>query len=253
MRHELSGARREIARACRVLAHRGLVDDVLGHVSARVDGRGMLVRCRGAHERGLRFTDPDDIRLVSFDGEVLDGGEGWRPPSELPIHAEVLRARPEVSAVVHAHPRPVVAASLAGLPLLPIVGAFDIPAMRLAEAGIATYPRSVLVHRPELGRELASALGGADACVMVGHGLVTTGTSVAEAVLRALAVTSLAALSLAVVGAGGTLAAVPEADRAELPDLGAGFNVALLWRHHLAALAADGWDLAEGDLTEGET
>jgi len=241
---DLEAARLELARACRVLAHRGLVDDVLGHVSRRVDGDHLLVRCRGPHERGLRFTDPADIGLVDLDGRG-DLPPGYRPPAELPIHAEVLRARPDVHAVVHAHPRAVVAAGLAGLPLLPLVGAFDIQAMRLAEAGIATYPRSVLVHTPALGRELVAALGAGEACVLVGHGLVTTGASVAAAVLRALQVDSLARLSLAVVGAGGALAAVPERDRDDLPDLGAAFNEDLLWRHHLAVLAADGWDVRD--------
>ena len=237
-------ARLELARACRVMAHRGLVDDVLGHASWRADDEHLLVRCRGPHERGLRFTEPDDIRLVAPSGRVVDGDDGsWRAPAELAIHTEVLRARPDVRVVLHAHPRAVVVASLAGLPLLPLVGAFDIPAMRLAEDGIATYPRSVLVHRPDLGRELAAALGAADACVLVGHGLVTVGTTVAAAVLRALAVTSLARLTLALVRAGGTPAAIAAADRAELPDLGTAFNEDLLWRHHLACLDADGWGL----------
>ena len=235
--------RRDLALACRVLAHRRLVDDVLGHVSLRVDDDRMLVRCRGPHERGLRFTDPADIRLVGIDdGRVIDG-DGWRPPAELPIHTEVLRARRDVRAVVHAHPRAVVALSLAELPLQPIVGAFDIPALRLAEAGIATYWRSVLVHRADLGRELVGALGTADACVMIGHGLVTVGATVAGAVLRALAVDSLARMALDVVHAGGRLRPIPERDRAELPDLGSAFNEELLWRHHLACLDADGWGL----------
>jgi 3,4-dihydroxyphthalate decarboxylase len=259
----LAATRVELARACRVLAHRGLVDDVLGHVSRRAGRNALLVRCRGPRELGLRFTEPADIRLLDFDGcsldvpDGFDGSEqpdsrdrlaadrGYRPPAELPIHTELLRARPDVQAVVHAHPRAVVEAGLAGLPLLPIVGAFDIPAMRLAEAGITTYPRAVLVHRRDLGEELARTMGSHDACVLVGHGLVTTGTTVAEAVLRALQVDSLARLSLGVVRAGGRLRSISDADRAELPDLGTAFNEALVWRHHLAVLRADGWDLEE--------
>jgi ribulose-5-phosphate 4-epimerase/fuculose-1-phosphate aldolase len=238
---DVAAARVEIARACRLLAYQRLADDVLGHVSLRVGDEWLLVRCRGAQERGLRFSTPDDVRLVDFDGHgELDS---HRPPAELPIHTEIYRRRQDVQAVVHAHPRAVVAAGLAGLPWLPLVGAFDIPATRLAEEGIAVYPRSVLIHRPELGRELAAALGDRNACVLFGHGLVTTGDTVASAMVRALQVDSLARLALTVVGAGGTLAAVPEADRAELPDLGLDFTVGLLWRHHLASLAAGGWDL----------
>ena len=44
---DFDAARVALARACRVMAHRGLVDDVLGHVSLRVDERRLLVRCRG--------------------------------------------------------------------------------------------------------------------------------------------------------------------------------------------------------------
>jgi len=247
---EPAGARKELALACRVLAHRRLSDDVLGHVSLRVGADRLLVRCRGPHERGLRFTTPDDIRLVALDGGGVldDGGTGaWRPPAELPIHTGILRSRPDVGCVLHAHPRPVVAASLAGLPLLPIVGAFDIPAMRLAERGVATYPRSVLVRRDDLAHELVAAMGTADACVLVGHGLVTTGATVAGAVLRALAVDSLARLSLDVVRAGGRLRPIAPRDAAELPGLGSAFNEDLLWRHHLACLDADGWGFDDDD------
>ena len=50
-----------VANACRVLAVRGLVDDILGHVSLRVDDDTVLIRARGPQERGLRFTTADDI------------------------------------------------------------------------------------------------------------------------------------------------------------------------------------------------
>jgi 3,4-dihydroxyphthalate decarboxylase len=244
-----AGTRRELARACRVLAHRGLSADVLGHVSVRVGVEQLLVRCRGADERGLLFTEPSDIRLLDFDGNECeaprDGGRGgYRPPAELPIHTEVLRARPDVDVVVHAHPPSVVAAGLARLLLVPIFGAYDIPAAHLAAGGIAEYGRSVLIRRPELGRELAAALGDRPACVLHGHGVVTVGTSVAQAVLRALQVDTLARTALAVVAAGGKLQPIPDADLAELPDLGTAFNETLLWRHHLARLALDGLDLA---------
>lgn len=239
---DLSTQRIELARACRVMAHRGLVTDILGHISLRVDDDHLLVRCRGPRERGLRFTDPDDIRLITFD-DAGDVGDGYRTPAELPIHVETLRARPDAISVVHVHPPEVVVAAMSQIELVPFVGAYNIPAMRLAEGGIPVHPRSVLISREDLAHEMLETMGDRPACVLAGHGLVTVGASPVDAMITALDVAVLATLSLAVVSSGGTPRPIPARDRAELPDLGTGFNHDTLWNHHLACLAADGWDL----------
>jgi ribulose-5-phosphate 4-epimerase/fuculose-1-phosphate aldolase len=235
---DIDAARSEIASACRVMAHRGLVEDILGHISLRLDAEHLLIRCRGPEEAGLAYTVASDIRVVELEtGRVVDDlTASYSPPSELPIHTSVLAARPDVSCVVHAHPPDVVVASLAGLPLVPLVGAYNIPAARLAHDGIATHPRSVLIRTDALAAELVASLGGAQAVVLNGHGVVTTGASVPEAVLRALHVATLARLTLAVNAVGARPTPIPERDYAELPDLGSGFNEATLWRHHLRAL-----------------
>jgi len=141
--------RNAIALACRVLAGRGLADGILGHISLRMAENALLVRCRGPQERGLAFTEAGDIRLVDLDGNPAADGEldgGYTVPNELPLHTELLRRRPDINAVVHAHPPQVVAADLAGLTVRPIVGAFDIPGTRLAAGGVPVYPRAVLVR-----------------------------------------------------------------------------------------------------------
>lgn len=239
--------RAELAVACRVMAHRAIAEDVLGHVSLRVDERHILIRCRGADEAGLRFTLPADIRLVDVEtGAVVDDPDGgYEPPGELPIHTAILAARDDVHAVVHAHPPDVVVATLTDTPLPAMFGAYNIPAMRLALDGIASYPRSHLIRTRDAGRDLVAALGDANAAVLLGHGVVTAGRSVPEAVLRALHVDTLARMALAVRRAGATPQQISDADIAELPDLGERFNVNTLWRHHVAALVADGRGLAD--------
>jgi ribulose-5-phosphate 4-epimerase/fuculose-1-phosphate aldolase len=228
-------ARREVALACRVLAARGLADGILGHVSMRVDDEHVLVRCRSPRERGLRFTEEADVQLVGYDGSgALD--DGYTLPHEFWIHAELLRARRDAGAVVHAHPRPVLLAELAGLPLRPVFGAYDIPAQRLAREGVPVFPRSVLIRSPELGRELATTLGELSACILHGHGIATVGASVPEAVVRALTLLELAEVTLELALLGARPEAVPEADAAELPDLGGGFNVDASWRLELGRL-----------------
>lgn len=236
---ELAPLRRQIAEACRVLAARELADGYLGHISLRVDDRRLLVRCRGPRERGLAWTSAEDVRLVTPDGEAAAAGElaGWSPPNELPLHTEVLRARPGVHAVVHAHPPAVVAADLAGLGIRPIVGAFDIPGARLAADGVPVYPRAVLVRNRTLAAEMVRVMGDRPVVLLRGHGLTSAGTDVPEAVLSAVSVDRIARLSLAVVSAGGRLRDLPAADLAELPDLGGAFNRDTAWRHELARLA----------------
>ncbi|WP_225993255.1 class II aldolase/adducin family protein [Actinomadura rudentiformis] len=241
--------RRDIALACRVLAFHGLAADVLGHVSVRAGTGRMLIRCRGPRESGLLFTTPEDVHLVDLDGpyDALPGG--YAVPSELPIHAETLRHRPDVTAVVHAHPPAVVAADLAGLRLRPIVGAFNIPAMRLAAGGIPVYPRGVLIRRTDLAKEMLSAMGPAPVCVLRGHGVTTTGATIAQAVVRALNLEALARITLDAAQAGAAQAGgavppdMPAADIAELPDLGSTLNEESVWRHHLARLAHAGLSL----------
>jgi ribulose-5-phosphate 4-epimerase/fuculose-1-phosphate aldolase len=234
-------SRRTVALACRILANTGLAEDILGHVSLRVAPDTLLVRCRGPREKGLLFTLDQDVHEVGLDGHGhLDG---WSAPQELPIHTEIMRARPDVDAVVHCHPSSVLAAGLAGVELRAVFGAYHIPAARLALGGIPVYPRSVLVRRPELGRELAEAMGDAPVCVMTGHGIATVGSgphAVEQAVGRALALDVLARVNLEQDWLGARPAELTAADMAELPDLGAAFNDLNLWRHHLAKLRLAG-------------
>lgn len=243
-----SPARLEAAQACRVLAHAGLAADVLGHVSVRAGEGRLLVRCRGPEERGLLFTTPADIHEVSLDGPY-DLPDGYRVPSELPIHVETLRTRPQAQAVVHVHPPAVVTADLAGLKLRPVVGAYNIPAMALARAGIPVYPRGVLIRRADLAEQMLAAMGTSPVCLLRAHGVTTTGASVAEAVARALSLESLAAVILAAAQAGAHPPDLADEDVAELPDLGAALNTESIWRYHLARLDHAGLGL--GDLGDG--
>jgi ribulose-5-phosphate 4-epimerase/fuculose-1-phosphate aldolase len=228
-----------VALGCRVLAYRGLAEDILGHISVRTAADELLVRCRGPQERGLLFTGSDDVHAVSLDGEN-ELPAGFSAPNELPIHTEILRARPDVQAVVHVHPPAVVAADLAGLPLRPIVGAYNIPAMRMAEQGVPTYPRGVLINRPELGRDVAQALGDRPACILRGHGIVATGDSVEQAVVRALNLDALARMTLQASSFGTTPPELSAEDIAAMPDLGSAFNDAQVWAYNVGRLELAG-------------
>jgi len=211
------------------------VDDILGHVSVRVDDDTILIRSRGPHEQGLRFTQVSDIQLVTLAGRH-SMPDGYAPPNELALHLAMYAGRPDVRAVVHAHPPSVVALTLTSRALLPLVGAFNIPGYHLAAAGVPNYPSSALIATPERGADVAHTMGSSQACLLTGHGLVTTGSSVPDAVIRALAINSLADMTMRVLSAGVEPRPVDPADAGDLPDLGPSFNQMTVWRYHLARL-----------------
>ncbi|MBU8811813.1 class II aldolase/adducin family protein [Mycolicibacterium goodii] len=228
-----------VATACRILAHQGLAADVLGHVSVRLDDHRILLRCRGPRDRGLLFTGADDILVVPVRGGA-ELPDGYAAPNEAHIHTEVYRARPDVRAVVHVHPRDVMVADLAGAELLQVFGAYNIPASRLARRGVPVYPRSVLIRTPELGAAVAATMGDADVCLLRGHGIVTAGRSLGQATMHALDLAELARVNTDVIRLGGRPQPVPNSDAADLPDLGAAFDDESRWRHYASRLQAAG-------------
>jgi ribulose-5-phosphate 4-epimerase/fuculose-1-phosphate aldolase len=234
----MTDLRTTVATACRILAQQGLAADVLGHVSVRLDADRILLRCRGPQDRGLLFTVAEDIREVDLDGRGDLGG--YAVPNEFHIHTELFRARPDVQAVVHAHPRHVMIADLAGVSLRQVFGAYNIPASRLAHRGVPVYPRSVLVRTPELGRAVAKTIGDSGACILRGHGIVTAGESVEQATLCALDLAELSRISSEVALLGGRPQILVDDDRQELPDLGSSFNDLSRWRHYAGRLAIAG-------------
>jgi ribulose-5-phosphate 4-epimerase/fuculose-1-phosphate aldolase len=228
--HDGAALRDTVAAACRVLALRGLVSGILGHVSARVSEAEIVVRCRGIDERGLRATRASDVWRVTLDGKAVDLPAGYEPPRELPIHTELLRARPDLGAVVHAHPQSALLAGLAGLRPRPVFGAFNIPAMRLALDGVPVYPRAVLITRPDLGREMVAAMGSRPVCLLRGHGITVAAATVEQAVVSALNLNELLGLTVELARLEAAPPELEAEDLAELPDLGSSFNDHKAWQ-----------------------
>src|SRR5580658_847653 len=195
--------RQLIADGCRVLARRGVSDGIYGHISARLGHDALMIRCRGPQERGLAWTSPDDVHPFTLDAEPAgpDVSPGpWAAPSEFPIHAEILRHREDVEVVVHAHSEYVVAADLAGLGIRAILGSYDIPGAHLVRYGLPVYERSVLTRDRRLAGEMVTALGDRPAVILRAHGFVCTGTSVQQAVLRAISIDRLDILASLSIG-----------------------------------------------------
>jgi L-fuculose-phosphate aldolase len=176
----LAALKADVALACRVLAAEGQGDLVWGHVSARdPGGRGLWMKAAGL---GLEEATPANLLLLDPDGAVLAG----RHPRhvEYPIHAEILRARPDVQAVVHTHPLHATAFSALRVPLRPV----SHEACLFVPPDVPRFARTTdLIVTAELGRAVADALGRGWAVLLENHGIVTAGATVGDACFRALA------------------------------------------------------------------
>jgi ribulose-5-phosphate 4-epimerase/fuculose-1-phosphate aldolase len=194
---DIDDLRRRIAEACRVLGHLEITASTYGHASARLPGTNRIfIRARGPAESGVRYTTPEDVIEVDLDGRRIGGSaDGYSAPVEVHIHTELYKSRPEVNAVIHAHPSAVVLLTVCRKPLLPIYGSYDPLSLALALDGVPTFEKSILIRRPELGRDLAAFMGQAKACMMRGHGITTAANSVEEAALVAIQLNTIATMN----------------------------------------------------------
>jgi len=190
---------------CRALAAAGQSDMVWGHPSVRdPDGRGAWMKCSGW---GFEEVDASRIVLVDPDGAVL-AGDGPRH-IEYPIHTEIMAARPDVGAVVHTHSAAANAFAALDVPLRPL----DHAGSLFCYPEIPRFARTGgLIKNRELGQALAAALGGAVACLMPQHGIVTCGPDVAAAVMAAVLLDRACRTQLTAMAAGELRAWGDEAD-----------------------------------------
>jgi L-ribulose-5-phosphate 4-epimerase len=155
--------RRDLAAATRMLVDAGILG-YSGHLSIRVgDGGRLLIQPVNDVRAELR---PDRLLVVTLDGEVADGD--GRPPSELAIHTEVYRARPDVGAVAHFHHDPTTVFTVAGdHPVVPVKN----HASRWS-SGVPVHPDPSHIATVEQGRALAATLGPCHAALLRAHGEV---------------------------------------------------------------------------------
>ncbi|WP_232668126.1 class II aldolase/adducin family protein [Pseudonocardia sp. TRM90224] len=169
----------QVVAAHRALAVAGHGDLVWGHAAVRdPDGAGIWTKAAGW---GFEEVTEYRVVLVSPDGDVLAGT--GRRHIEYPIHTGILRARPDVGAVVHTHSHAATAFAALDVPLR----ALDHDGVLFSEPDVPRFRGTGgLIRTAALGADVAAALGDAPAVLLPRHGLVTVGASVGQAVMHAI-------------------------------------------------------------------
>jgi L-ribulose-5-phosphate 4-epimerase len=215
----------QVAAATRMLVMEGLLD-YSGHVSARVPGRdAFLIQTATAPRSSVTV---DDILMVGFDGKLIEGT--GRPPVEIPIHIEILKARPDVQAVLHSHMELVIAFTMMrGVKLVPMRAR----AVRW-ESGIPMDLDPSHIKTTAQGRTLARTLGPHHAALMRAHGLVLVAESVPALLVDAVHFDENARALVTVLNAGAeplplTIDEREQINRHEMRV----FHVDKLWRYYV--------------------
>lgn len=170
--------RQELAEYARTLHRQSFVAACDGNLSVRMDANRFMVTPTGFSKGALQ---PEDMVVVNALGKKLRGPH--KPSSEIGIHLTIYRMRPDVSAVVHAHPCTATGFASAGIALDQALCSEIV--ITLGSVPLAPYatPGSV-----ELSESLKPLIPCHDAILMANHGVVTYGSDLRQAYLRMEAV-----------------------------------------------------------------
>ena len=182
---ELNELKAKVVNACLILDREGITDG-FGHVSARVPEQAALLTIAQVSPGCAAL---DKLVLLDFDKPFRSGAKP--PPYEWPIHACIMRARPDVMSVCHTHSKWSALFSVLKKGLRPVhmYGRF------LPVAGPPIYPSAGLITSVERGTELAGALKDGAAVLLRAHGNAVVGTSIEQAILRTVQLAFLGELS----------------------------------------------------------
>src|SRR6476660_8791509 len=163
--------REAIVEVGRRLYARGYTASNDGNISVRLDAGRLLMTpksvCKG-------FMTPEMMCITDLDGKKLAGERD--PSSEMQMHLEVYRQRPDAGAVVHAHPPVATGFAVAGIPLDRAVLAEVVTT--LGSVPIADYATPSTKELPEAVRRYIKAH---DGMLLANHGALTVGTDLFSA------------------------------------------------------------------------
>jgi ribulose-5-phosphate 4-epimerase/fuculose-1-phosphate aldolase len=174
--YELKELKQKLVDGCHILDREGITDG-FGHVSVRIPGSEAFLTIAGVSPGCATL---DRLVMLDFDGRYL-GGEN-SPPYEWPIHASIMRARPDVMSVCHTHSKWSALFSLLKGGLRPV----HMYAKFLPVGGPSVYPASGLIGTVERGEALVKALKDSAAVLLRAHGDAVVGAGLEQAILRTI-------------------------------------------------------------------
>ena len=169
--HAPFAVREAMVAVCRALAERQLIAGQDGNVSVKFGADRLLVTPAGFAKGRL---EADDLVEVSLSGSPLAGRN--RASSELGLHLAAYAARPDIGAVVHAHPVSATAFTLVGETLPD--GVLAELMLSVGAVGLVPYAQP---GTDELGKAITPYLATHDVLLLAHHGAMAVGRTLRDA------------------------------------------------------------------------
>ncbi|HTQ75571.1 MAG TPA: class II aldolase/adducin family protein [Burkholderiales bacterium] len=165
--------RQQLVDCIRMLERSDIID-YNGHCSIRLDDDRVLINIGSCQRSSLTV---DDICVIDLEANQLEGK--GNAPLERHLHCGIYRARPDVRAIVHAHPKWSTFLTMVGESYKPVYA-----------QGSLVYPVPLLdspnsINNRAMADRLAATLGDRPAALMKSHGAVTVGKDIVEAFVLA--------------------------------------------------------------------
>ncbi|MCZ6548877.1 MAG: class II aldolase/adducin family protein [Deltaproteobacteria bacterium] len=191
---DIDTLKEKVASSCNILAIEGHWDNILGHVSARIPGEQKILM--KPHSFGFEEIRPYHLIVCDLDGNKVKGD--FERHSEIFIHTEIYKARPDVNCVVHSHP-----------PYSTAFGSLRQPMRTVSHEGSIFFDSlplfdytTILIRTAQLGQEVARTLGGCRGILMKNHGVTVVGESVEVATLYAIFLEKAARIQMLAMASG---------------------------------------------------
>ena len=167
----------EIIIAANEIYNQGLVPGKAGNISTKIKSSVGDIVAITPTLKSLSNLDEEDIVLVDMDGNILSKG---KPSSEVNMHLEIYKKRPDVNAIVHTHSTFATGFAFSNKKLKRLEGFGQIrnefmPYIEYEKPGSA-----------ELARKVSENIGDEDALILKRHGIICVGDSLKEAKLLAV-------------------------------------------------------------------
>ena len=163
--------KQDIVEVGKRMYNKGFVASNDGNISIRISENEVLITPTGVSKG---YMSPSDMIKVDMDGKVISGTK--KPTSEMKMHLAVYKKRPDVKAIVHAHPPAATAFAVAGkicdkIALPEVI--FSLGLISLAEYGTPSTN--------EVPKVVEKYIEFSDAVLLTNHGALTVGTDVYDA------------------------------------------------------------------------